>query len=326
MRAPGKADYSIIGAEITSRVIWGVPLVAIVQLSYSGKPSIRASEITVVAYDSRSQRLLSVTGLDSNMSIFSAHLIIPPIANASSFTFTVLVLERAGTMWLPASNQFAVTVTASSEPQFLVTGLTPNSTVTFDYAAYIVPGDGRVTFNASFGTHDLVIPTTVVQPKVRYAFVEWNDGDRSTNRTIILEGDQVLTAFYSTQYLAQVTSPFGTATGAHWQDSNSTIQPSLRPPFEESNYIFRGWSVNSTSYGLGEPIPVNSPTTIEATWEQIPPSNISSLSSESWMLASVLLFLALLYLNLRLECVCRKGITDGNQESAFKTNMSEGDR
>jgi uncharacterized repeat protein (TIGR02543 family) len=312
--APEQADYSIIGAEVPTRVIWGVPFLATVQLSYSGKTSIRASEITVAAYDSASQRLLSVTGLGSNASVFNARLIIPPVANKSSFTFTVLVLARVGNMWLPASNQFVVTVTASSEPQLLVTGLTPNSTVTFDYAAYMVPGDGRVAFNVSFGTHDLVIPTVVVQPSVRYAFVQWNDGDRSANRTISLEGDQNLTALYNIQYLVQIASPLGAATDTRYVDSNSTIQPSLQPLFEQSDYVFRGWSVNSGVYGLGDPIPVNSPTTIEAIWEQIPPSNISSLSSESWMLASVLLFLVLLYLNLRLGCVRRKVDNGGHSE------------
>jgi hypothetical protein len=297
---PRNEDYSVTWVEVPTGVTWGVPSLAMVALNSNNKAGNEASEVAVAAYDPTAQRLLSITRFIANQSTPRVRLLIPPVANTTLCTFTVLVLERLGNTWTQASDLYPVTLTVANQPQLLITGLVPNSTVTLDHATYNVPTNGEILLNASFGTHYLVIPLTFEQANIRYAFDRWSDGDQSTNKTISLDNNGVLAAFYKTQYFVEVISPMGAVTGAGWHDSNSTLQPSLQSTIEQSGYVFIGWKIGSSMYGLGEPIQVRSPTTIEAVWEQNPPLINPSVLSELWIPASLLLFLILLLLNLRL--------------------------
>jgi pimeloyl-ACP methyl ester carboxylesterase len=294
----GNWNYSIVDVEAPPRIMGGSPFLAMATVN-SNRQAVKMA--SVVAYDPITQRILTVTHLTPNQSMFRVRLVIPPISNTSLLSFSVLVLEWLGNRWVPASNQYLVRVATTNQVRFHITGLVPNSSIILDKIAYDIPTDGEVQFNISVGTHNVVIPSVIEQPNRTYSFAKWSDGDRSTNRTVNLQDDALLTTFYQTQYYVQVTSPFGTVTGTGWHEANSTVEPSLQSGLEQSGSFFRNWTSGSTFYGLGEPIPVESPTAIQGVWEQYPPASTSNPLTEFFLPASVLLFSLLLILNLKLS-------------------------
>ena len=103
----GNWNFSVVNVEAPSRVMWGNPFSAIVTVKSNGQATSAAS---VVAYDSATQHLLTVTPITLNQSTSRVHLVIPPISNSSQAAFSVLVLQWAGNKWIPASNQYPVRV------------------------------------------------------------------------------------------------------------------------------------------------------------------------------------------------------------------------
>jgi pimeloyl-ACP methyl ester carboxylesterase len=293
----GPWNYSVINVEAPSQVMWGNPFVAIVTVTSSNQVGNGAS---VAAYDSISKRILTVTPLTKNQLISNVRLVIPTSGNASLMSFSVLVLEWAGTRWVAASNQYAFSLAATNHIQLQIKGLVPNSSITFDQTTFTVPNNGQAQFNTTMGSHNIVIQPEIEHGNSTYAFTKWSDGDQSTNKTINLDQDENLTTLYQTKYFVQITSPLSTVTGPGWRDANSTVEPSLQLGIVQSGYLFRNWISDSNAYGIGDPIPIRTPTTIQAVWDQYFTVPNPNPMTELWLLASLLICWLLLIMNLKL--------------------------
>jgi hypothetical protein len=277
--------------------MWGSPFLATVTVTSSDH---MGNATSVAAYDSVTNHILTVTPLATNQSTCKVRLVIPSSANTSLVSFAVLVLARMEYEWVPASNQYMVSVAATSHLQLQIKGLVPNSSITFDQTLYTVPNSGQIQFNTTMGSHNITIQPEIEHGNSTYAFTKWSDGDQSTNRAVNLDQDENLTTFYQTQYFVQVTSPLSTVTGSGWHDANSTVEPSLQSGIAQSCYLFRNWTSDSIAYGTGDPIPVRTPTVIQAVWEQYSTASDSNLLTQLWLLISLLLSLVLLIVNLKL--------------------------
>jgi pimeloyl-ACP methyl ester carboxylesterase len=290
-------NYSITNVDAPARVMWGNPFQAFVTIN---SRNAAGNSAMVIAYDEITQRILTVAPITSNQLVSRVRLVVPPVSNTSRYSYWILVLQRERGTLVPASNQQLITGVATNQIQLQITGLAPDGNITFDRKTYKVQGDGQAQFGTSLGTHDVVIPAEVIETNVKYIFVKWSDGELSTNRTISLEDDEVLTAMYQTQYYVQVTSPIGTVSNAGWYDANSTLEPSLQSGNQQPGYLFRNWTSDSNFYGMGDPLPIESPTVIQAAWIQYPATPGSDFLSELWLSVSVFVFSLLLVVNLSL--------------------------
>ena len=293
----GNWPYVLSHIKSPSRVMWGDPfLVNAVVNSNNQSQSDRA----VVAYDFGANRILSANQLRPGSLPATIRLVLPPVANSSQSSFSLLVLEKQGDEWKIASNRYPVALSATEQISFRVSGLAPNSDFIFDGIDYTALPTGEVQLETRRGIHSYEVRGTISQNDTRYIFVKWNDSNSSTSRSLTLTEDTSITAVYRVQYSVTALSTVGVTSGSGWYDANSSIQPSLQPiASNEPAFSFKSWTNGHGSFGIGELIQVSSPMTIQAVWTQNElPTRVDSLTI-AWVTATILAFSLLLILNVK---------------------------
>ena len=289
--------YVISRAEAPHTVMWGDPFFASAFVT-SSNPS--NTDVALAAYDFGTSQILSVNQFNGTTLPSSIRLNLPPVANSSQLSFSVFVLERDDKGWKAVSKPYPVELSATDQILFRVSGLVPNTDLTVDSSEYVVPPTGQVEVETHRGLHSYAVQATVYQNNTRYFFVQWDDLNTSTVRSMTLTENTTVGALYRVQYLVTVTSPNGTTGGSGWYDANSSSQPSLHPIVGgQPPLAFDSWTNGKESFQLGDPIQVQSPMVIHAVWNHEPSAQIDS-SAVAWVMASGILFSLMLILNVKL--------------------------
>lgn len=291
-------SYVISGSEVPRTVLSGDPFFASAFITSSAPSNF---DLALAAYDFNTNQILSVNQFNGTASVSSVRLNIPPTANSSQLSFSLFVLKRDGEEWKEASAPYPVEVSATDQIVLQLSGLVPNSDLALDSMVYSVPSTGRLEVETNLGVHSYAVQATVEQNETRYIFVQWDDSNRSTVRSITLTENTTLNAVYRVQYFINVTSPNGAIEGSGWYDANSTIQPLVHPTVSSQPPLaFGSWTNGKESFQLGDPIQVESPMVIQAGWSQTGPSAQIDSLAVTWATVSGILFSLMLILNVKL--------------------------
>ena len=199
--------YVISQAEAPQTVLWGDPFFASAFVTSNNPSNI---DMALAAYDFSTNQILSVNQFNSTGLPSSIRLNMPPAANSTQLSFSLFVLERDGKEWKAASNPYPVEVSTTDQIVLRVNGLVPNSDLTVDSTEYIASPTGQVELETHRGVHSYAVQATVDQNDTRYFFVQWDDANTSTVRSMTLTENTTLNAMYRVQYFVTVTSPNGT--------------------------------------------------------------------------------------------------------------------
>ncbi len=296
--------YHLSTIHAPTSVFWGEPFS--VNATLNSTTSTSAAPVAVIAYNSFG--ILSAVQFAGGSSAANVRLVMPTVANLSEYSFSLLVLEKRSNIWQVVSPAYPLTLVATGQIALEVDGLIPNSNLIFDGTAYLVSPTGQVKIETSKGIHSIEVQENVDQDKVHGTFLQWSDSKASASRTLNLEENASISAVYRTQYYVEVVSPYGAPKGTGWYDANSTIEPVIQPPTDTQQYLaFSYWSSGNRSYGLGEPIRVSSPMTIQATWVQAEISNAVDNFSIALLAASIFIFSVMLIFNLKVARKSRVG-------------------
>jgi hypothetical protein len=295
----GASTYVLSQVETPSRVLWNDPFFVSAVVSSPNRSNV---DVAVAAYDFRTNLVLSVNQLNGSTVPRPIRLVMPSVADSSELSFSLLVLERHGKEWEIASNPYAVTVSSTDLIIFRVSGLVPTSDFIFDQVEYVVPQTGQVQLETLRGTHSYRVQGMIDQNRSRYLFVQWDDSNSSTFRSLSLTEDTSVNALYRVQYSVTVLSPVGIVSGSGWYDANSTFEPTIQPV---ANNVppssFDLWRNDHESYRIGDPITVNSPMILRAVWTQPNPTPQTDSLTVAWVTASALMFSLLLLLNAKVS-------------------------
>ena len=292
----GNWTFRISAIHAPTSVFWGEPFMVNATVSSSNTSS---APVAVIAYDSSG--ILSAVQFAGESSGTNVRLVMPTVTNSSEYSFSLLVLQRHANMWQVVSPAYPLTLAATGQVFLEVDGLIPNSNLLLDGRAYTASSTGQLKIGTSRGIHSIEVQENVNQDKAHGAFIQWSDSTESASRTLSLEENTSLSAVYKTQYYLEVVSPFASTRGTGWYDANSTIEPAIQPPTDsQQSLAFSYWISGNYSYGLGEPIRVGSPMTIQAVWVHAEQSNPIDNFSVALLVASIFIFSVMLILNLRI--------------------------
>ncbi len=289
--------YHLSTIHAPTSVFWGEPFSVNATVNST---STSAAPVAVIAYNSFG--ILSAVQFAGGSSAANVRLVMPTVTNSSEYSFSLLVLQKHTDMWQVVSPAYPLTLAATGQVVLEVDGLIPNSNLLLDNTAYAVSPTGQVKIKTSRGIHSIEVQKNVDQDKVHGAFIQWGDSTASASTTLNLEENTSLSAVYRTQYHVEVVSPYGSTQGTGWYDANSTIEPSIKPPIEiQQSLAFSYWSSGNESYGLGDPIRVSSPMTIQAVWIHGEQSNAVGSFPLALLAASIFILAVMLILNLKLN-------------------------
>ncbi|PLJ78551.1 hypothetical protein [Infirmifilum sp. SLHALR2] len=129
-----------------------------------------------------------------------------------------------------------------------------------------------VSFEARGGEHRLEVASCKRDGETRIVFVGWSDSATDNPRTVRLERDTVLDAFYRREHHVTVTSELGLASGEGWYAEGSTATVSVSPSVIPSDFltirVFDGWVKNGRkiSFEAVYSFNVTEPVHLVASW------------------------------------------------------------
>jgi len=160
----------------------------------------------------------------------------------------------------------STTVTAVFQPQYLLTlSAQPSSAPS---------PQGSGWFNAG-STASISIPSQTVSqnPGSQLVFSGWTvdggSGQGGSTLSLQMNSPHVVVAQYTQQYYLTVQSPQGVTSGQGWYNAGSNAQISVSTPPSPMfgvNYVFDGWQGSMQSSTQTTTVPMNSPTSVVATW------------------------------------------------------------
>jgi hypothetical protein len=149
----------------------------------------------------------------------------------------------------------------------------PGVDVTIDGTTVKTSSTGDAAMAVAVGSSPLIGVPPIVEFKnsTRIIFTAWSDGVTQPQRSVMIDGDVALIAYYKTQYLLRVNS---VPTLEQWYDkrSNVTLTP---PPSATTSWplnmfgvtqSFKGWSGDVQSSTPQLNITMDSPKTISANF------------------------------------------------------------
>jgi len=269
-------------------------------VSYSSTAHTTAA---LAAYDSGNNETVSATDIDlAGEGTRTVRLVIPPISNSSEQSYLVFLAEKDGDKWSRVGSPAQVVVKVSDSITLTIVTSVPNATLLLDGSLRALPATGTGQLEVSRGSHSIqILPVILLNNTARIVFTQWEDGNTSLQRQILVEDDTVLTAIYRKQYFVNATSPYGTVQGSGWYDEDSTATVLLQPNMMgREGVIFAHWTGDSTDSAPQTQLFVDSPKVLEAQWNSFKNAD-HQLSSQdlSWLLLSAVMFVFVLILNLR---------------------------
>lgn len=158
---------------------------------------------------------------------------------------------------------------------YALTVQTPYSDIRvgIDGNSHWTDSDGTVQTYVVPGVHNVEVADYIpLGTDARGKFVQWNDGNVSNPRDILVENDLTLNATYVTQYALTVNinpSNIGEATGEGWYDEGTiavaTCNSSI-PWNSTSRYVFLEWTGNATGTSATLEILMDSPKAVVAEY------------------------------------------------------------
>jgi len=278
------------------------PVSGTFEMSYDGLPSGHFLIIIILYEDthdlvtgtitSSPDPCIPQTGLAGSSYAQSAFCVLVPGASSGSDSLSsTLTLNETGLVALGAVAAMATKQYGSlqfdqgsrSVTTFTVSVQSINAGLTIDVPSAInVTVDGTTqapgNVNLSFppGTaHSITVPQVVpITNQSQLVFDHWSDGSTQTTRSVILQGEVILTANYVTQYHLTLTDP--AATGSGWYNAGSTAQISVPSSEPEPGVLgilggtqtFQGWYSNGEllSTSASGTITMNGPYTLDTQW------------------------------------------------------------
>jgi len=187
-------------------------------------------------------------------------------SNATSNTSRFLFASWSGD---ESSNSTTITVTMSN-PVTLQANWIKQYFVTIITTAGSPTGQGW--YNAGNVATIEVQPTVQYQNATRMLFNGWNSTAIANSPTIqiIVTAPMRLLASWRTQYLVDIKSEYGTATGGGWYDAGSSAQATVPAEIDYANgtrRVFAGWSGDYSGSSNTVALGVNAPRTLNAQWK-----------------------------------------------------------
>jgi hypothetical protein len=169
--------------------------------------------------------------------------------------------------------------------------------VEFDGQAFRTGPSGDIMLNATRGERNLSVPPVImIGNTARAVFKQWNVTSTSPTLQLPMSSDLCLVAIYRKQYYLNVTSPLGQISGAGWYDENSTATFRVTPPIvtNQGTHVFIGWLGDSNDPSPSARVFVDSPKNVEASWEDIKPTEngVNILLLQALFVASLAVLLA----------------------------------
>ncbi len=182
-------------------------------------------------------------------------------ANASRFMFSSWsgdLVSNSTTLTVTMSKP--VTLQANWIKQYYVTIISPTGSPS---------GDGW--YNAGSVVTVGVQSTVQYSNGTRMVFNGWSSPTLGSNPTaqVTVNSPVSLIAAWKTQYLVTVQSEYGSATGAGWHDSGSSVQLTIQPEVDYSNEtrrIFTGWSGDVSGNATDLALTISKPINAVAQW------------------------------------------------------------
>jgi ribosomal protein L40E len=168
-----------------------------------------------------------------------------------------------GVLTIKTSDKALVTVSVPAGVPVTVDGV-PQTSVVDKVYAYLAAGTRTIS------VQDVVS----IDDSTRLRFDHWTDGITTTNRFVTLEDDMQFEVIYVRQFLLNLTSPYGNATGGGWydQESSATFSVVAIQPMSGlfgllgGKYVFSNWAGDSTSTAPNASVIMNGPKTVTAQW------------------------------------------------------------
>jgi hypothetical protein len=198
------------------------------------------------------------------------------------WSLTAFAYYREGSRWVyfndslqgPGFVSFSVKVSKYANLQVDL-GI-PNASVTVNNSTEKTSASGSFVMKLHLGQQcEISVPTRVeLGNQTSLIFSSWQDGSNSTQRTLILTGDTIITASYRTQYLLRVSSVVPAYSYSAWKDagSNVSLYASSTVPLGWPlgslgvHYVFEGWSGSARSSANALNFTMDGPKTITANY------------------------------------------------------------
>jgi hypothetical protein len=174
----------------------------------------------------------------------------------------------------PSFNQFIVVI--SKPAQVAVDLGISNVPVTIDDSTTKTASDGTAVFPFHVGeTVTISVPSVVLlQNSTRLVFLGWHGGGNSSERSVLLEGNNEAAGVYQPQYLLQVTSVVSTYDQSSWHEpgSNVTLEVGSSAPMNWPwgslglRYLFKGWTGDVTSNSNKITLLIDKPKVVTANF------------------------------------------------------------
>jgi hypothetical protein len=153
---------------------------------------------------------------------------------------------------------------------------TPGLNVQVDNSSGTTTSNGVWTLSVPVGvSHEITVPQSQqYENGTRLVFAGWQDKNNDTKRSVTLDGDTKIRAYYRTQYLLRVNSIVSEYTRSTWYDpgTNVTLQVDNSFPMPSllgsigMRYAFKGWSGDVQSHATTLNLTMTKPTTEDANF------------------------------------------------------------
>jgi len=123
--------------------------------------------------------------------------------------------------------------------------------------------------NAKWGAYRVSAPEEYSNSEGTYKFVSWKDGVTDNPRSFQVATDTTIEAIYSAKFLMQVTSDYGTTSGAGYYNEGDKATISIDTTSTSTGLIdktFEGWSGDIRSESPTTQLTVDGPKVIKAEW------------------------------------------------------------
>src|SRR5918912_1548258 len=131
------------------------------------------------------------------------------------------------------------------------------------------PGSPIKFTNAKYGTYKITAPATFSNSAGKFTFLHWSDGVADNPRSFNIATDTIIEAIYSAQYLLQVSTDYGTASGGGYYNEGSIATISIDSTSTSGGLIdrtFAGWSGDISSDSPTTQITMDGPKVVKAEW------------------------------------------------------------
>jgi hypothetical protein len=131
------------------------------------------------------------------------------------------------------------------------------------------PGLPITLKDGKWGTYILTPQVDIKSASAIYKFVNWSDGTTDNPKSVTIIEDAKITAYYSAQYMLQVSSDQGTTSGGGFYAEGAKATITIAPTSVNGFLIdktFGGWSGDIQASSATTNVIMNSPKTVKAVW------------------------------------------------------------